>query len=89
MCDNEDEAIITSIGHPAEDHVLVRVDDVFVDYKMFKCLLRRQSLCVWRCEYYIHDMFFVIENKISMVRFLVYISFSYYNHQFISLFKLL
>jgi hypothetical protein len=43
VCDNEDEAIITSIGHPAEDHVLVRVDDVFVDYKTFKCLLRRQA----------------------------------------------
>uniref|UniRef100_K4AKF3 Ubiquitin-like protease family profile domain-containing protein n=1 Tax=Setaria italica TaxID=4555 RepID=K4AKF3_SETIT len=39
-CDEEDESIIKSIGGCREEHVVVRVDDIFVNYKTFKCLLR-------------------------------------------------
>ncbi|RCV18671.1 hypothetical protein SETIT_3G321000v2 [Setaria italica] len=36
----QDESIIKSIGGCREEHVVVRVDDIFVNYKTFKCLLR-------------------------------------------------
>ncbi|RCV10408.1 hypothetical protein SETIT_2G110000v2 [Setaria italica] len=44
---------------PQEQHVVVRVDDIFINFKTFKCLL-----CEWRCEYFIH----VINAYINLIR---------------------
>uniref|UniRef100_K3YCB5 Ubiquitin-like protease family profile domain-containing protein n=1 Tax=Setaria italica TaxID=4555 RepID=K3YCB5_SETIT len=42
-CDEEDESIIKSIGGCREEHVVVRVDDIFINFETFKCLLRRNA----------------------------------------------
>nr|TKW27721.1 hypothetical protein SEVIR_3G276000v2 [Setaria viridis] len=42
-CDEEDESIIKLIGGCREEHVVVRVDDIFVNFKTFKCCLRRNA----------------------------------------------
>ena len=40
ICDEEDDAIIKSIScHDDDDRVVVRVDDAFVTFYNFKCLL--------------------------------------------------
>nr|TKW21673.1 hypothetical protein SEVIR_4G135600v2 [Setaria viridis] len=40
---HEDESIIKSIGGCREEHVIVRVYGIFVNFKTFKCLLRHNA----------------------------------------------